>query len=493
MAAAPGGGDDNQAWVAARSEYIAGLDEEERRLFEDATPENLLFNATTAQTSHEQASQSRAIFRRLKPFLSVIESYGAALDVYSNIYPLALALIWGSLRVMLHLATNFNKIFDRVVDVLERIGYVLPRFRDYERVFGSHPRVIRALSAAYLDIISLCSEINPFIRSIQNSRIKSFTKLFSPLNHHLAEAVGRFRQHREDVEQEAEACHMIKAAKHHELELRDRALAAAKLKSDLRKRLLSLLSPIDSSAKQRKLWQSRHDGTGEWIFEESDYQKWKEAPQNSVLSIFGIPRSGKTILSSHVIEKLEQEQCDQMVVTYHFCDYKDPRSLDPVIVAGTLIKDLLASIDISDELSALIQEAYQEGQKSPNEAETFQILNHVLSLRLSFVIYAVVDGVDELLERDRVVVLKFLKHLMECCHPKIKLVLSSRADSSSLVRHTHTESYRVHVSQQSVSGDVACFVHHSVSRLIGSGELLVRQPSLEEKIVQRLVDGARGM
>lgn len=45
--------------------------------------------------------------------------------------------------MVLHLAKKFNKIFDRIVDVFERIGYVLPRFRDYQRIFGKHPRIIK--------------------------------------------------------------------------------------------------------------------------------------------------------------------------------------------------------------------------------------------------------------------------------------------------------------------------------------------------------------
>jgi hypothetical protein len=270
MATRSGDEDDTKAWTAACEQYIADLDEKEKKLFQNATPKNLLLEVVTERSSHEEGSRSRAVLRRLKPLLSAIEDYGPALDVYSNAYPLALASIWGSLRVVLLLAQKSNKIFDRIVDILERIGYVLSRFRDYERVFATYPRIIRALSAAYVDIISLCSEIKTFIRSIQKSRVKSFAILFSPLDHHLSEAVDRFRLHREDVELEAEACYMIESAKQYDLELRDRSVAALERKAELRRKLLYLLSPIDPSIKQRKLWQLRHEGAGEWLFENAD-------------------------------------------------------------------------------------------------------------------------------------------------------------------------------------------------------------------------------
>jgi broad-specificity NMP kinase len=84
-----------------------------------------------------------------------------------------------------------------------------------------------------------------------------------------------------------------------------------------------------------------------------------------VLSISGIPGSGKTLLSSHLIEKLRHLHGDTTAIAYHYCDYKDPRSLHPITIVGTLVKSVLGSLDIPDELSDLIANAYKDGQRSP--------------------------------------------------------------------------------------------------------------------------------
>jgi hypothetical protein len=296
----------------------------------------------------------------------------------------------------------------------------------------------QALSAAYLDIITLCAEIKAFIRSIEKARIRSFTKLFSPLDHHLSEAVGRFRQHREDVEMEAEACHMIESAKHYELELRDRELAASERKSQLRKHLLHLLSPIDSAGKQRKLLKVRQEGTGNWLSHNDDYNAWKNSTQSSVLSIFGIPGSGKTILASSIIDILQEGISERVVVIHHYCDYKDTRSLNPIIVAGSLISGLLKSLEITDDISNLITYAYQNGEHSPDGQDIRQILDSVLELRLDHVIYVVLDGVDEVQEQDRKQLLDFMNHFMGCKHSLIKLVVTSRADISGAICQPRT-------------------------------------------------------
>lgn len=481
-------------WIIARNQYIADLDDDERKLFDHATLENLLQASAEEQSTHQKQSQSRAILGRLKPFLSAIEDFGTAFDVISNTYSIVLAPLWGALRVVLQLAQKFNKIFDRIVEILERIGYILPRFRDYERVFGRHSRVIAALTTAYMDIVTFCGEIKSFIRSIQRSRIKSFTKLFGPLDHHLTDALARFRMHREDVELEVEACHMIESAKHYEIELHNRELAALERKSQLRKYLRNLLSPIDYCEKQRKVQKARHRGTGQWLFQEEDYGAWKASSQSAVLSVFGIPGCGKTILASCVIDEL-QEEVDRVVVAYHYCDYKDVRSLDPVTIVGTLINGLIDDTEITDELSALIENAFKEGRRSPDENEILQLLDLALNSHLDSTIYIVVDGVDEVNEASRKVLFRFLEHVTKCQHSTIKLGITSRSDFTSMgiILPPRLRKFRVHVKAASVSSDIDIFVRHTVQSFIMSRDLVIRETSLKDEIVEKLTQGAKGM
>jgi hypothetical protein len=89
-------------WVIARNRYMKDLNEEERRLFETASLGNLLDSASAAQKDHEEHSKSRAVSRRLEPFVSAISQFRQALDVYANTYALIIAPIWGSVRVLLH-------------------------------------------------------------------------------------------------------------------------------------------------------------------------------------------------------------------------------------------------------------------------------------------------------------------------------------------------------------------------------------------------------
>jgi hypothetical protein len=93
-------------WLVARGRYVEDLDEEEKKLFVTASLDNLFHSANAAQKDHEEKSRSRAISKKLEPFVASIDQFGVALDVYSNTYSLAMSPLWGSIRVLLHVESN---------------------------------------------------------------------------------------------------------------------------------------------------------------------------------------------------------------------------------------------------------------------------------------------------------------------------------------------------------------------------------------------------
>ena len=95
-------------WSLARNRYMEDLNEEEKKIFANASLENLFYSASAAQKQHEEMSKSRAISARLEPFVTAIDQYATALDVYSSTYSLAMGPLWGSIRVLLHVESNFH-------------------------------------------------------------------------------------------------------------------------------------------------------------------------------------------------------------------------------------------------------------------------------------------------------------------------------------------------------------------------------------------------
>jgi hypothetical protein len=92
-----------------------------------------------------------------------------------------------------------------------------------------HQRFSQALAATYLDIIVLCTEFRNLLLSQKKSTVKRLLQPISPaLNSHLEEGIVRFRNHREQVENEAEVCHMIEEKLARDLVLRNHEAAKAR-------------------------------------------------------------------------------------------------------------------------------------------------------------------------------------------------------------------------------------------------------------------------
>jgi hypothetical protein len=113
-------------WSLARDRYMEDLNEEEKRLFANASLENLFYSASAAQKEHEQRSKSRAFSAALEPFVTAIDQYASALDVYSNTYSIAMSPLWGSIRVLLHVESTFHA-FATLSDTLDQRLYAYTR------------------------------------------------------------------------------------------------------------------------------------------------------------------------------------------------------------------------------------------------------------------------------------------------------------------------------------------------------------------------------
>jgi hypothetical protein len=123
---------DDDPWTLAKNRFIEDLDPKEQDLFRNATLENIYYGASNVDRDDSEKSKARLVARKLGPLVSAVESYGKALDTFTNIAPPYLAPIWGCIRVVLVVAKAHGRFYDRIVDTLGRIGDIIPRFRKFK-------------------------------------------------------------------------------------------------------------------------------------------------------------------------------------------------------------------------------------------------------------------------------------------------------------------------------------------------------------------------
>ncbi|TGO71066.1 hypothetical protein BELL_0624g00010 [Botrytis elliptica] len=483
-------------WLIARNRFIDQLDPAEQALFNEATPENLYYKSSNIQKADQKNSKTRAILKSLEPLTKSIQDYGAAMDTFTNIAPLYLAPIWGSIRVILVLASSQGKFYDRIIDTFARVGDILPRLREYQAIFDheKHPKFTQTLSAAYLDIIVLCSNFKNILTGQKSSFVKRLrSPLSTSLGAQLDNAVQTFREHRKAVESEAKMCHYIEAKESRELELRERMRSKEQERRDRLRRIISQMAAVDCRNKHRRLQKIRHSGTGSWLAGVADYRNWQNQNKSSVISCYGIPGSGKSVLVSSLIDGSKLAFPADTAISYYYCDYADKRTLSPSGLFGFISQKLFRDMnEIPEALIAILEAEYPDEATSPSLDQIVALLIKAIDELSSVAIF--IDGLDELPESDRKLTFSILKKIVNEATSPVKLFVSSREDVTYLFRtSSDLNTFKVHLQTNSISPDIEAYIKHTIDELITSGNLVLGNLALKDDIFNVLRDGAKGM
>ncbi|OMP82771.1 Vegetative incompatibility protein HET-E-1 [Diplodia seriata] len=483
-----------EPWERARSRFLEGLTEEEQANFRSATLETIYYQADVAHRDHQQKSKLHACRQKLRPLLDILEAFGKGLDVISNTgtVSMVMAPLWGSIRVALQvqIAQDSTDMFEKIVDMLTDIGYALPHFRDYERLFPSHERLLVAISEAYLMVIYFCTDIKELLIGSKISLTLACKSSWKPFAKKFDHYLKDFTKLQSRIDKEAHKADMIEAKQERKRQ-EDRRMALVRLnKKEKLREALRRISPYDYKAHHRRIQEMRHHGTATWLFDCQPFQEWLSAPTSSSFGCFGIPGSGKTILASSVNDHLVATQ-QPGVICYHYCSYEYPSSLKATAILGTFLRQILEREGHSAAVEESLYEDLQDKLDAPTPGELFSVISNYLKSGGKY--FFLIDGVDELPHSEQAelaaVVQKALTDVSGCT---VKIFLSCRREAVIDKKVLHP-AHSVTISPANLSRDIRSFVEAVVDEKLKEGELKLRDPRLKFEIIDRLVTGAKEM
>lgn len=256
----------------------------------------------------------------------------------------------------------------------------------------------------------------------------------------------------------------------------------AKLRSCYR--WLCPVSWADAHRAARLAWL---EGTGTWMTKDPAWRDWFDADRR-FLWLYGIPGSGKTVMTSTLLEQcavLTEEKGARLA--YFYCDFRNKESQRPEYVLGGLVVQLCSQLE---NTPAPLQEFIQAHRIQPDRFAnpTCKDLEKLLLMVLAFVPRAIiiVDALDECM--DRHVLLEVLTALPSADQSNVKVLVSSRqeGDIEAALSGFDRLSTRVDAHDQ----EIALYV----SSCMSGSERLRRLPNpLRQTVARTLVQGACGM
>lgn len=151
------------------------------------------------------------------------------------------------------------------------------------------------------------------------------------------------------------------------------------------------LSPPDPSTNYNKALQQRHQGSGQWLLQDSAYSAWKTEP-NSFLWLYGIPGCGKTILSSTIVEDLEKRGVPQKPLYFYF-DFNDTNKQTLEKAVLSLITQLYGKREDARRHVDLLYFSCENGKKQPSIESLCKSLQDML--QQAGEVWIILDALDE--------------------------------------------------------------------------------------------------
>ncbi|KAH0168703.1 purine and uridine phosphorylase, partial [Aureobasidium melanogenum] len=250
------------------------------------------------------------------------------------------------------------------------------------------------------------------------------------------------------------------------------------------------LSPPDHTTNQNEALSKRHEGTGQWFVQSKVFTAFKEG-KVPFIWLSGIPGCGKTILSSSIIEGLQQSSLvASAVLLYFYFDFTEVRkqSLDNAL--RSLLWQLTKRGGSSFREVEKLYESCKSGQNQTSTRSLIRALESVLQTIGRVII--VVDALDECTTRRDL--LQWLAETAAKDSSDIQMIATSRKEYDIEVAFNKwlKNDVMLSIQQLEVDKDIQAYVH---ARIRSDPELQRwrSKPLVQEQIEVELMEKAQGM
>ena len=259
-----------------------------------------------------------------------------------------------------------------------------------------------------------------------------------------------------------------------------------------KQKLLDTLSTYDYLGPLRRERKKRYGGTGLWLSECKEYQDWLLDDRFGVFWLTGILGSGKTVLTTAVIDDLLSQPLQKHIrVAFFLCQHDNAVSLEARTILGCVLRQFLTVESMSEVVENLLLQL-SKGNSSDSEALN-PLFSEILGSARKDNPVIVIDGFDEVPRSERDVLLSILGQTCSFTRSCIKILVSSRQDIRRELETTFPDQYKRTMSCPEVCTDITTYIDLSIEDKLFKGDLVVGNANLVHDIKNALINGSNGM
>jgi ATP-dependent Clp protease ATP-binding subunit ClpA len=195
-------------WLKAVERYRAELEENDdyQDIMEVGSLEALLDHTKTIESLLPPERTMLNLMNRLGARLRFVDDFSAIIALYFGADANLTALVWGSIRLMLTLASSAGDTLQDILDMLEELSLTLPRFKAYENSLLLSRALETALLDVYTEVICFYARAIRFFRSHPHVLLRR--DAWDGFHKDFGQTVHRIKRLSSTVESEADLARM---------------------------------------------------------------------------------------------------------------------------------------------------------------------------------------------------------------------------------------------------------------------------------------------
>ncbi|PVH88665.1 hypothetical protein DL98DRAFT_648024 [Cadophora sp. DSE1049] len=290
--------------------------------------------------------------KKIDQFGKSMEPFFKIVGIFVSSHPEWTALFWGAIRLVFQLSSHFAGFFEKLAMMFEEFRRKIPNYHTHFRLIETrireseakveaesewhetHACLFKALALVYTDMLQFCHDAcRLFSRKRRGVRYKAvviWDLFWTPFDERFSETLARLERHQQDFDSSLKVVYSREMMNHltemdrerqnnaehralHKAEHEAAASQAIEFKLQALKRWISVpnwTGPFEAARSKRI------EDTGLWILEQPQYEVWltQTVPYptqgsifaKNVLVVAAKPGYGKTILSTRIVEDLQQ-------------------------------------------------------------------------------------------------------------------------------------------------------------------------------------------
>ncbi|KAI0882326.1 uncharacterized protein GGS22DRAFT_170690 [Annulohypoxylon maeteangense] len=366
-------------WQDAVNSFLSSLGPTERVAFQTpASPDDCI--AILLATQRRKTKLAR-ILDLMRPVIDPLKRFEGAIDVIVQVNAGIASPIWGPLRIVITLSADHFRTLESIAMIIHRVISSLQRFSKYEELFENNQLVQDAIGTLYCDYLDFCVRVTKFYST------SPFRAFFSSFDKDFQDVSENIQLHSQNVDWAAHAAYIEETQ-------REAEKAKAERRAHERSNILRWLSPsnVDDDLEIHMRDYLLHSCDDILISEQfQSLISSDDTGQSHILSLQGLPGSGKTTTAAFIVGHLKTKGFD---VLYFFFKANDVEKCSLLHCTRTLLSQL---IRLEEHLYDFVEPFYQESGRVVADSLTVVLralstaLNHSKSNR----IFVILDALDE--------------------------------------------------------------------------------------------------